>query len=251
MNKFELIDNFLMGRLDEQEMQSVKDRISTDTEFAETVAEHMKIIKLIRVHEENKIRRKFSELDETQNTGKQVKKVYMIRTLAVAASISLILISYFAFFSNSFNKIEGNEIASNMPYVCEYLQPPINYFMQRSRGRSEENKLSDAMLLYDNQQYKQASIIFDELLLTDSNKVNVLFYGGVSYAKSNQPKKALECFMETETKENIFSQELQWYKSLIYLDTGEIEKAKELLYGIINSESKYQKDAELILLNIK
>lgn len=251
MNKSDIIDDYLLGRLDSEGIKSVEERKSADPEFAKDVEEHRKIFNLIHVLEDNRWRRKFAELDKTLKVNKEVKRVFMIRVLSAAAAVAIILVSYFSFFNPDSNLFNKKEIASNLPYVNEYLDPPINYFMQRSRSRSVESKISDAMLLYDAGQYNQATVIFDELLESEVENVNILFYAGVSYLMANQPQKALDCFMKTEMKENIFEQELQWYKSLIYLDTGDNEKAKKLLHEIINSGSKYQKNAREILETIK
>lgn len=251
MDKFDIIDDYLLGHLDNAGMKSVEERIAADPEFAEEVEGHRKIINLIQVHEDNRWRRKFAEMEEKHKVNKEVKRVLMIRVMSAAAAVAIILVSYFSFFSTGDNEFDNGEIASTLPYTHEYFEPPANYFMQRSRGRSVESKISDAMLLYDAGQYKQAAQIFDDLLETEAENYNVLFYGGVSYLMSNQPEKALECFMKTETKENIFDQELQWYKSLIYLDTGDDEKAKKILMEIIDTGSKYQKNAREILETIK
>jgi tetratricopeptide (TPR) repeat protein len=251
MDKYNIIDDYLLGRLNSDETIEVEKKIATDHEFAKVVEEYRKIINLISVHEDNRLRRKFADLEEKNKVNKEVKRVLMVRVLSAAAAIAVLLISYFAFFNPGDNEFSSKELASNLPFVHEYFEPPINYFIQRSRGRSVESKISDAMLLYDAGQYKQAAKIFDDLLLTETENFNILFYGGVSYLMSNQPEKALECFMKTETKENNFDQELQWYKSLIYLDTGDDEKAKTILLEIINSGSKYQKNAKEILETIK
>lgn len=251
MNRIDLYDNYLLGRLSNEEKALVQEKISSDPEFAKDLKEHEKVINLIKIHEDNRLRRKFAELDEGQikHISRQ-RKVYM-QVFSAAAAVALILVSYFTFFNPARSDFDNNEIASTLPHVHEYFAPPINYYIQRSRGRSVENKISDAMLFYDAGQYKQAAVLFDEILPLDTTNVNLLFFGGVSYLMSNQPDKAIDCFIRTEKRENTFEQEIKWYKSLIYLDTGKAEKATDLLNEIVDSGSKYEPDAKKILNSLK
>ena len=249
MENLEIIDNYLMGRLNKQETIDFEERKSNNADFAKEVEEQKEIIDLVSVLEKNRLRRKFEKLEIEQINKKGIKRIYLIRTLSVAASVSIIFISYLTFFSDDFGQSK-NELASNLEYVNEYLTPPINFFKQSTRGKSIEDKLSDAMLLYDNQKYLQATFLFDEIITPETTNVDILFFSGVSYVLSNQPEKAMTMFQKTEKMENPYNQEILWYKCLIYIDIDEKAKAIELLQQIIHSESKFKNDAVKILKKI-
>ncbi len=249
MENLEIIDNYLMGRLNKQEIVEFEKRKSNDVNFAKEVAEQKEIIEIINILEKNKLRRQFEKLEIEEINKKEIRKIYYIRTLSVAASVSIIIISYFTFFSDNFGNSK-NTLASNLKYVNEYLAPPTNYFQQATRGRDNKDKLSDAMLLYDNQKYKKASLLFDEIIDNETTDVNILFFAAVSYVLSNKPEKAIIMFQKTEKMENPYNQEILWYKCLIYIDIDEKEKAIQLLKEIIHSESKFKNDAVKILKKI-
>ena len=249
MNKLDIFDNYLQGRLTDDEKELVEKRLGNDPLFAKELAEHKRVVDLIKVHEDNRLRRKFAELDKKIANEGRFSRTITIRMLSAAAAIALLVVSYIMFVDTG-NDIDNNNLALTLPLVHEYMDPPANYFLQRSRGRSVETKASDAMLLYDAGQYQQAALIFDELLPEQDENPNLLFFGGVSYLMSNQIEKALDCFIRTEKLDHLFEHELIWYKSLIYLETGDKEKGKELLRQIMVSDSRFQQKAEKIYKNI-
>ena len=122
----------------------------------------------------------------------------------------------------------------------------------RSANVTTNQKLTEALQKYENQEYNAALDLFSEVLNKDRNNMVGHFYTGVSLQETGKYQNAIK---EYETvivdKDNLFTEQAQWYIGLCYLQTNENKKAYKQFKKIANNQGFYQQKAQAILNKIK
>ncbi|MDP2385366.1 MAG: CDC27 family protein [Bacteroidota bacterium] len=112
--------------------------------------------------------------------------------------------------------------------------------------------LKDALRSFNKSKYKQSFVLFEELLNYNSNDVNALFYSGLCQFYSGQYSDAISKFSKvTQSENNVFNQEAEWYKALAYQKQGDKKEAIELLLKINKQKGFYADKAAQKLEEIK
>lgn len=132
--------------------------------------------------------------------------------------------------------------------------------MNKSRESTELEKkeisydgfLSTALYDYKNEKYKTALQKFDVILEQHPNDVNALFYSALAFKEDAQYKKALRYLDKLdEQPNNVFDQESEWHRALIFVEQKENEKAKQLLQKTISKNGFYAEQAKQKMSEIK
>ncbi|HPA31502.1 MAG TPA: hypothetical protein PLV14_07885, partial [Bacteroidia bacterium] len=122
----------------------------------------------------------------------------------------------------------------------------------QSRTIAYQDFLSEALADYNNKKYASAINKLQLLLSDNHSDVNALFYTAMSYSESQQYDKALHFLDRLDAQSNnTFNQESAWHRSLLLLQKGEMDKAKELLQKIISAKGFYATAAQQKLSEIK
>lgn len=104
--------------------------------------------------------------------------------------------------------------------------------------------ITKAMRKFAANSYKEALADFDIVLEHYPDDLNALFYGGLCCYNHNLNNRAVEYFdMIIGSNYTIFLQESAWYKALALINSGETEKAEEILHEIAASEGFYSQRA--------
>jgi len=122
----------------------------------------------------------------------------------------------------------------------------------RSANITENKTLTEALQKYNDQDYNAALDLFSEIIARDQNNMVGHFYAGVSLQETAKYQDAIK---EYETviidKDNLFTEQAQWYIGLCYLQTNENKKAYQQFKKIAKNEGYYQQKAQAILNKIK
>lgn len=122
----------------------------------------------------------------------------------------------------------------------------------RSANITENKTLTEALQKYNDQDYNAALDLFSEIIARDENNMVGHFYAGVSLQETGKYPDAIK---EYETviidKDNLFTEQAQWYIGLCYLQTNENKKAYQQFKKIAKNEGYYQQKAQAILNKIK
>ena len=112
--------------------------------------------------------------------------------------------------------------------------------------------LKDALLAFSKGKYKQAHILFEELLNYNKNDVNALFYSGMCQYYRGEYADANSRFNRIfQGENNAFNQEAEWYKALSLQKSGDTKEAIELLLKINKKKGFYADKAGAKLEEIK
>jgi hypothetical protein len=122
----------------------------------------------------------------------------------------------------------------------------------RSANITANKTLSEALQKFENQDYNAALNLFTEVIARDQNNMVGHFYTGVSLQETGKYQNAIK---EYETviidKDNLFTEQAEWYIGLCYLQTNENKKAYKQFKKIARNEGFYQQKAQSILNKIK
>jgi len=122
----------------------------------------------------------------------------------------------------------------------------------RSANLTANKTLSEALQKFENQDYNAALDLFTEVITRDQNNMVGHFYTGVSLQETGKYQNAIK---EYETviidKDNLFTEQAEWYIGLCYLQTNENKKAYKQFKKIAKNEGFYQQKAQSILNKIK
>jgi hypothetical protein len=122
----------------------------------------------------------------------------------------------------------------------------------RSANLTANKTLSEALQKFENQDYNAALNLFTEVIARDQNNMVGHFYTGISLQETGKYQNAIK---EYETviidKDNLFTEQAEWYIGLCYLQTNENKKAYKQFKKIAKNEGFYQQKAQSILNKIK
>jgi len=122
----------------------------------------------------------------------------------------------------------------------------------RSANTTANQTLTEALQRFENKDYKAALDLFNEIIAKDQDNMVGHFYAGISLQESGKYQNAIK---EYETviidKDNLFTEQAEWYIGLCYLQTNEDKKAYKQFKKIAKNEGFYQQKAQAILNKIK
>lgn len=122
----------------------------------------------------------------------------------------------------------------------------------RSANITANKTLSEALQKFENKDYNAALNLFTEVIARDQDNMVGHFYAGVSLQETGKYQNAIK---EYETviidKDNLFTEQAEWYIGLCYLQTNENKKAYKQFKKIARNEGFYQQKAQSILNKIK
>ncbi|WP_299435006.1 hypothetical protein [uncultured Aquimarina sp.] len=109
----------------------------------------------------------------------------------------------------------------------------------------DDQELAKAELLFEDQKYKEAIIIFNTFITENSAEKNIetnpyiFSYLGIAHLELENYQKALEYFERLQQSGMIDYSRAYWYKALLYIKKSDIIKAKEQLRLIVANNKNY------------
>ena len=212
----ELFDGYMDGTLSDTERTQFEERLRSDEAYRKAYELHSEVVLGIQRKELKAM------LQEQEMQAKQpIRRSLFVKIPAITALAACLLI--FIFIVNDAFKMA--ELGGD--YIAQLEQPV-------PRGSGVEETLA---------------VIHDDLQ-----------QGNYSEAKENIEKarqqiaeeQSVACPTEEETEYHqqmlkLDSDELDWYQALLYAKTHKVFKAKRLLKQIAGSDSRYNKDATVML----
>ncbi len=114
-----------------------------------------------------------------------------------------------------------------------------------------KDALENAIKLYKNKKYQRALQEFDIILIKHPEDVNAQFYSGLSYYYQQKNNLAINKFDQVLiNRQTEFNEETRWFKALALINSNNIDKAKQLLKSIFDSNGFYKDKAEAKLVQL-
>ncbi|WP_298423447.1 hypothetical protein [uncultured Kordia sp.] len=241
MEKDELIQKYIHGRLNETEKGKFDALLKNDPEFVKAVAEFKNVQAAISSHEKDELKSQLQQLEAIQeNTTITVKPSRNYKRLAIA--IGLIL--FFGLIGNYFIQL-GN---SNETLYATYFEPYPNALAPVKRSNDVSSTLTDALYAYEIEDYTLAIEKFEEVSdINEIQKTEISFYKAMSFLNLGNEEEAISILRSIKHDTTRFSPQIYWYGALIHIKLNENEKALKALKYMDNQNMSFKSKEREIL----
>ncbi|WP_158861518.1 anti-sigma factor family protein [Lunatibacter salilacus] len=236
MNKqeiFELLEDYLEGRLDDRAKVDLESKIASDVELREQLElltftkRQLKDVGLWR--EINSVHETFKSDREKKSKG-QVISLFGKKWIGIAASFLLI----FAFISISLYQLQPSKIVDDN-YIA-YKLPVM---------RSEEGQHTAVELFYQQRDWDN---LLSWVEKEQSPEQKPYFFAGLASYEKGAYSETLNYFnrvgeINARAEKKLFEQEMDFYSSLTYLQLGEFDEAYRLIDKMKENRSHVYHDA--------
>lgn len=123
---------------------------------------------------------------------------------------------------------------------------------QRSSSSLNNSDLELAMEYYNAHDFKNAAILFNKVVVSNPKDMQSTLMKGIANFENKEYPAAKKSFGSViDDNNNLFIDQAEWYLALCYLNTDELDKARQLLEAIKKEEGIYKNEAKKILRRIK
>lgn len=239
----QLIEQYLAGTLPEEEIQSVRNRIASDPDFAAAV-ESMALGQYVA---RNSAKEALANSLKAGYTAKQeaIAKPFWRSDnpwmyAAAAVVILLVIIGVRGFFSDSSS--DPKEL------FAQYYERPVP---SGSRNLEGMEAWEDVVEAFREENWAIATEQLESLLADSSflYRPRAEFYLGICRLETGQYDQAISHFRQVDA-ESIFRPQAQWLEALTYLQALQLDEAQQSLRQIAGQSShyRYKEASELLKL---
>jgi len=224
------IDDFFMGLLSKEEVNTFEGRIKNDPAFAADVAFYISSRQAAKELSDAEKKARFRQIYKPGNgyhhQEQSAKVVSMRKVLRIALAAAIIIAVVTTFVLNS--KPSTSELASK--YINkEYPQLSIQM------GTADD--LSKAAQFYNDGKYAEAEAAFESVITKDTSSYSAVQYAGVSAMRAGNYDKALQHFRTMEKFHTHYNPAvlLQAAALMKRNQPGDKQEAKLLLQRVIDN----------------
>lgn len=192
------------------------------------------------------------------------KKLEELRTLEKALpvvepeSVATRVLSYWkplaaaaAIFITATAVILLNRSDSPEQLFARNFEPYPNVFEPTQRGINDAaDKRATAFAMYEQKHYEQAASLFTELL-SEKKEPEILLLLGNANMVLNRDEEAKNNFLTLIRDFDDLDEQAKWFLSLVYLKSGELEKAKLIWEELGDPKINYSEKAKKLLNEVK
>jgi hypothetical protein len=240
----DLIQSYLDRSLSAIEKEKLEKRLKEEPLLKTMYLEQQQLINGIRYsHLQHKLEQlraleaTLPALDLNAQKGRQFSLQRYWKPLAVAASISIIVVTF----------IFLNRPDDPAELYASYFEPYPNIFEPIVRGENDVvSKRSIAFQAYESGNYTQAASLFTELLQEKKEPGMLLLLGNANLMLNNT-KEARNNFITLINDFEEYDLQSKWYLGLSYLKEGDLKSAQLIMREVSNSEYSYAGKAKELL----
>lgn len=247
--RIEEIEGFIYNELSDEEMASFEAELTSNQELVKEIDLIKNINLAVKESDVMQLRNNLQNIASKIAAEKQTEQSFVAKfrnnrvvVASVAASL-ILLLSLTGLLSR-----QSSPTDLYQRYYTTYQTTGIN----RSASPSTDQTLSDALQKFNNQDYEAALSLLQNVISRDQRNMVGHFYTGVSLQETGKFRNAIH---EYETvivdKDNLFTEQAEWYIGLCYLQTSEDKKAYKQFKKIAKNEGFYQLKAQEILSKMK
>jgi len=221
------IQEFLLGKLNEDVENKIKQRIREDKAFAKEVEKYRFLFNGLHSRKAMELRQKMDLWED--NKPNKIERLRPLPWMYPTAAVILLLIT----FGFLYQIIFPPEISPQQLYTEAFIdfEPDLILRGNETLASSEEEKyLQEALELYQSRKYKEAIPLFTLWLNQEGNPGsqsigNARICLGVALMNDNKVEAALNVFSNIP-KNSAYYQHALWYQGLANLNQGKTEQAK-------------------------
>ena len=241
---YKLVEQFLNGELDQQQIQAFNERLKTDA----ALAEELRLRKdmhayLVNKEKKDAFKNKLDSIGddffkETSASTPPAKEVLLkpkrnFRWIAIAASIAAITIALYWV------------LAPRPSLYDQYAQHEPLQLTEKSSTQSALIKTTEEA--FNKGDYNSSLIAINELLKSQPTDLQYLMAKAICLLETNKTADARTIFKTIAIGQSVFKTDAQWYSAMSYLKENNLELAKSELQKIPSDNPDWaSKAAQLI-----
>jgi len=243
----ETIEKYIDGELEGEELLNFEELLSTDQDIKRDYELSMEINHSILEKDVMALRETMEYMYEDEAKVQRIPTVFTKRRFYYAAASAALLVAAGGLTQRLMNpNLDSENVFS------KYYAPYDVTVTYRSGNTEVDRILIHALERYEEEDYDQALVLFEEVLESRNNDMAVNLYSGISYMEEEKYQKATNSFNHIiSNNDNLFIEQAKWYLSMCYLKTDNIEKAEAVLHEIIEEDSFYKKQARKVLRDLR
>lgn len=243
--KEQLIAKYFSNTLNEDEIKLFLELKNNDPEFREELEFQENLILVCKIEDDLKFKKMIASFEEAL---KQEKKSFQInRYLYYKIAVAVVLFISFGYLANILFLNKPN----NMELFAEYFEPSKNVSHPITRSSSEQEKLFEVFIAYENKNYTTALVLFENYFIATKD-TTILYYQANVLLAINKPDEALEVLVNVENSSSNLAPRTHWYKALAYLKTNRQTEAVNELEILLNNKDEFKKEeAKKLLKKLK
>jgi|GEM_PF-241348 len=244
-----ILQKYLDNELSEKELARFEQQLNASPELLVDLDLYKEVDEAIADTEVLDFRAQLTDLrEETRRseTGKRVFRFTRPWHYAASAAMALLIAIGLA-------TVLGRPLSNN-DLFAKYMKPYELVLTNRSiDNEATQLWMNKAQNHFLNGEFKEAIDAFDEVLQLNSDKIEAVFYTGVSQMEIKQHQKASESFTKViDQNDNLYIQQAEWLLAGCLLAMDETDQARRKLASIASSSNHYyKKDAAKILKRMK
>ncbi len=237
MDKDELIVKYYRGTLTKSERLEFDSLMQTNEGFKTEVNDYQDIQQAFKLNEREDLKTFLNRIDKKNTLKRPFSTLFTKSKLTLIATAACLILAFFYFLNNT----QSNEelYASFFEEYPNVLQPII-------RG-ADENINYNAFRAYENKDYRNAELAFENLIKIDKNP-NLEFYYAMTLLNQNNFDKAKKVLNSLKAKKQDFLAETYWYCALIALKNNDLKLTRKELEKLHEVDSTFKKEKREALL---
>lgn len=234
-----LIDRYINGEMNSEEINNFNNRLASDAEFATTYKSTLAAHKLIEEAGRMDLKKTLESFDKPEPRNTLIP-LWVKRSLPIAAALAVFTAVYmFGFFNTS---MTSEEVYDN--YFVAYTPPSA----LRDSGSSENVNWNEAVRQYSLGNYEETLRLLD---ISESNVhyTTIEFYQGMSYLLLDYPDYNDAAYYLNQVREDDsdYREQANWYYGLTILKQGRQNDAEEVFKTIVKDRTYNHRKAQDIL----
>ena len=245
-NNLELIESYIDSEMGQKEILGFEELMSTDLGIKQDYNLSMDINNSILEDDVMALRDTMDYMYNEELVVKRTSSVFTKRRFYYAAASAALLIAM----GGLVQRIASPDLGTGEVFN-KYYAPYEITVTHRSGNTEVDRLLLNAFEKYEEQNYEQALVLFEEVLESRNNDMALNLYSGISYMEEEEYQKAKTSFNNIiSDKDNLFIEQAKWYLGMCYLKTENTEKAEGVFKEIIKEESHYKDVAVKVLKDL-
>ncbi|MEI9918401.1 MAG: tetratricopeptide repeat protein [Bacteroidota bacterium] len=234
----EMLENYILGNLPEEEKAVVEKRLSEEPELSALFRDLKILMTAIRHESREDLANELKQLESKIHPDPKMKRFNRSTwAIGIAATSVILVVSIVLYFRN--------QSEPNDELFATNFTPYINIFDPASRAPGDKQAL--AFRYYDEGNYPAAIAELSKLSKEDPA---VRFYLGNALLANNQPADAVGHF-KVSLQEGLMPGQSRWYLALCYLKLGDDQNAIYYLETVSTGGSNYAEAAQHLLSELK
>jgi tetratricopeptide (TPR) repeat protein len=218
MEESEIIDKYLRGELNAEQLDKFRKNLQSDGTLQKKVTLRKLIVAGISQSYAEELKFKLAEFDRSLESKKRFQF-----TWKMAAVFVILIISGSIFYL---------AIQKSNPYDFDIVEPGLPNAM----GANNIIELNNAMNTFKGGNYGAAGQAFEKLLIDNTKNDTLLYFSGLCDFRNKKNELAIQKWNEIEAS-SIFFSKTEYRLAIAYWSIGDEKKAVELLKKIAKKEN--------------